>query len=414
MNPLLAVALAAQLSRQPLPASTTVATSLVVGDYSDWHHLERFSSSQSGSGAVRAGSGASAPSSSSAASVSSPSMSSGAATASGSATSTVRSDNKIGVYLSENSVQNTKFLDATMDELVKLHASSFVMVVKGSYVFFPSDAPLANDLGLVKPQYDIKTVVQKAHDKGLYVIARYISLKDALFAQKVPDAQIRNPISKISVGDVWVDGSLEPTQRYNREIITSLLQSGVDEINLDYIRFPTEYSYKSVGLLGREKADKVEAFVKMVRDTINAVRPQTKLGMSTYAIIGWNYDVNVEALGQDVVRFAPLVDVISPMAYPNSFAKNEYYYPGKNPRSRMYYLVYRTLTGYAKDLGPVQAKKLRPWIQGYFASPKDIRDEIDGVYDAGACGFQVWSAGNIYGNTYTAIAGLPKPPARCR
>jgi hypothetical protein len=58
--------------------------------------------------------------------------------------------------------------------------------------------------------------------------------------------------------------------------------------------------------------------------------------------------VNVEHLGQDVVRFAPLLDVISPMAYPASFAENEYYKPGVNPRSRMYYLVYRTLTGYRK------------------------------------------------------------------
>ncbi len=262
--------------------------------------------------------------------------------------------------------------------------------------------------------YDINAVVQKAHAKGLYVIARYISLKDPLFSQKVPDAQIRNPISKVSVGDVWVDGSAEPTLRYNREIITSLLKTGVDEINLDYIRFPTEYSYKAVGLLGREKADKVEAFIRMVRQTINAVHPQTKLGISTYAIIGWNYKVNVEALGQDVTRFAPLVDVISPMAYPNSFAKNEYFRPGKDPRSRMYFLVYRTLTGYEKALGPEQGKKLRPWIQGGFATPKDLRDEIDGVYDAGLCGFQVWSAGNIYSAAYKAIAGLPGVPTRCR
>lgn len=326
----------------------------------------------------------------------------------------VRSDNKIGVYLTGSSVARKGYLDQIIDSLVSAHASSFVLDVKGSYVYFDSSAPMATEKGLMKPMYDIREVIAKAHAKGLYVIGRFISLKDVLFSQKTPDAQIHNPKTGVSVGALWVDGSAPATLQYNSEIMRDLVMTGIDEVNMDYIRFPTEYSKAAVGVDREGKTSRVEAFIKMMRQTIDQYNPRVKLGMSTYAIIGWNYDVNVDALGQDVVRFAPLVDVISPMAYPNSFAKNEYFRPGKDPRSRMYYLVYRTLTGYAKSLGLEQAQKLRPWIQGYYATPHDIRDEIDAVYDSGHCGFQVWNANNNYGPAFAAIKGLPTPPERCR
>jgi hypothetical protein len=135
------------------------------------------------------------------------------------------------------------------------------------------------------------------------------------------------------------------------------------------------------------------------------------LGISTYAILGWNYPVNLEPLGQDVVRFAPLLDVISPMAYPATFAEGSYYNPAKHPRSRMYYLVYRTLRGYDELLGE-QSWKLRPWIQGYGITAKNLRDEIDAVFDAGACGFTVWNAENRYDLVYKVLPSVVRPE-RC-
>jgi hypothetical protein len=118
---------------------------------------------------------------------------------------------------------------------------------------------------------------------------------------------------------------------------------------------------------GQEKADRVEKFVTMAREAIDECgNGSTRLGLSTYAILGWAYDINVATLGQDVVRFAPLVDIISPMAYPATFTSPEYYIPGKSKGSRDYWLVYRTLTGYAELLGPEHQDKIRPWIQGYY------------------------------------------------
>ena len=73
-------------------------------------------------------------------------------------------------------------------------------------------------------------------------------------------------------------------------MICELARSGINEINLDYIRFSTE----QVGALGvysmEEKSRKVGVFVRMAREAIDACGPETKLGVSTYAILGWHYE----------------------------------------------------------------------------------------------------------------------------
>lgn len=321
--------------------------------------------------------------------------------------------NQRGVYLTAGSMNREQFREETIDRLLQAGGSTIVFDVKGSNVYFHSNATMASELGLVKPLYDLPWIVQRAREKGIYTIGRFISLKDGLFSSLTPEAQIRHPRTGVSVGNVWVDGSRDVVLEYNRQILRDLLKSGIDEVNLDYIRYPTEYAQASIGLSGKEKADRIEPFIRMVRETINEINPDTKLGLSTYAIMGWNYPVNLEAIGQDFVRYASMVDVISPMAYPSTFAAGAYYVPGKNPRSRMYYLVYRTLTGYAELLGPEHKWKIRPWIQGYGVTTKDIRDQIDAVYDAGSCGFTVWNAGNHYESLYAALKGKTDVPEHC-
>jgi len=318
---------------------------------------------------------------------------------------------QIGVFLTEGSVKRKDFLLETLDQLKTTTGAALVFNVKGSAVYFDSDAPLAKKLDLLRNTYDLKEVISLARERGIYTIGRFIAVKDPSLAQSLPETQIRHPKTNRSVGNVWVDPSNPSVITYNKEILEDLVASGIDEVNLDYIRYPTEYSLPAVGLTGQEKADRLEEFIRMARTVIDEHGGKTKLGISTYAILGWEFPVNFEHVGQGIARFAPLVDVISPMAYPATFAEGAYYNPAKHPRSRMYYLVYRTLTGYAELLGP-DAYKLRPWIQGYGITKKNIRDEIDAVFDAGACGFTVWNASNAYGLVYGALPEI-HVPAKC-
>jgi hypothetical protein len=326
----------------------------------------------------------------------------------------MRSDNQTGVYLTAQSIRRKDFLDETMQALLKAKGSALVFDVKGGIVFFHSAAPVANDIGLVKPFYDLPEVLRQAKARGLYTIGRFVAIKDEPFTAKKPNTRPKDPRTGRVMSATWVDPANDEAIQYNSEIVCELAAAGIDEINLDYIRFSTADVGALRALSGKEKADHLEKFIRAVRETINRCGPNTKLGISTFAILGWDYAINMETLGQDVVRFAPLVDVISPMAYPNTFAPGHYYNPAKHPRSRMYYLVYRTLTGYKDLLGPEQSKKLRPWIQGYSVKQKDMTEQIDAVYDAGLCGFQVWNADNVYKETFKAMDISTTRPSHCQ
>ncbi len=315
---------------------------------------------------------------------------------------------EIGVFFTQGSVKNEKYFLETLDRLSTLTGSALVFNVKAGTVHFAASAPMAEELDLINPFYDLPAVIAQARARGVTTIARFVALKDPNLAQTLPATQIRHPITGRSIGNVWVDPSDPAVILHNEQILVALVEAGIDEINLDYIRYPTEYAQKNIGLSGNEKADRIEDFLKMARRVIDEHGGKTKLGISTYAILGWNFPVNFEPLGQDIARFAPLVDVISPMAYPSTFAQGAYYNPAKHPRSRMYYLVYRTLTGYRELLGD-QAWKLRPWIQGYGVTQKNLKDEIDAVFDSGSCGFTIWNASNEYKTFLKMLPGIKRP-----
>ena len=324
----------------------------------------------------------------------------------------VRADNKIGVYLKPESTANESFFLETLESLSAANGSALVFDVKGPYVYFDTSSSLAAQYNLVRPLFELPHIIAEARQKGIYTIARLVAADDPILGAWEPEVRIRHPQTNVSLGTKWVDLSSPTVLEYNSQVIRDLVAAGVDEVNIDYIRYPTEYAQWQIGLTREEKVERIKKFVQMARRTIDEYGPETKLGISTYAILGWHYDINVKNLGQDVVQFAPLVDIISPMAYPSTFKAGSYFNPAVHPRSRPYYLVYRTLQGYAEVLGEEHAHKLRPWIQAYYMTKQDIRDEMDAVFDAGGCGFTFWSAGSHYDHVYEVLPEV-EVPERC-
>lgn len=323
--------------------------------------------------------------------------------------------NRAGVYLTSGRAADVDgYLQEAIDNVKKSGGNAIIFDVKGSRVYFDTTSPIAGELGLEKAVIDLPTTIKKLHDNGIYAMGRFIAIKDDGFTAAHPESSVRHPVTDAVLSATWIDPSNEYAQQYNMEVLCDLAKSGIDEVNFDYIRFSTE-NYIGLGVFtAQQKADKVFSFVEKARETIDRCGPSTKLGISTYAILGWNFPANLETLGQDFIRFAPYVDIISPMAYPATFSEDGgYYNPSKHKGSRMYHLVYRTLTGY-KDLLPNEEDKakIRPWIQGYGVTAQNVKDQIQAVYDAGSCGYQFWNAGNNYAPAYAGMAAMT-PPEHC-
>ena len=324
------------------------------------------------------------------------------------ATRSFRPQNAMAIYVNAGNTGDHDTFVRYVDALKKRGLNAVVFDVKEAYVYFNTEADLAVKLDLRRPLYELPALVAYAKGEGLYTIARYVALKDKLLGYRAPETKMRNPLTGGPLQVQWVEPDHPTVLDYNREVLRDVAKSGVDEINLDYIRYPTSFSQTLSHIPTKEKIAAVKQFVQMARAIVDAHGKETKLGISTFAILGWDFDLNIKTLAQDVRELAPLVDVISPMAYPAEFKSDAYYTPGKDPRSRMYTLVYRTLEGYKELLGD-HRWKLRPWIQGWYTTKKDMIDQMDAVVATGACGFMVWSQGNYYDSLYSAMNEWKQP-----
>lgn len=317
-----------------------------------------------------------------------------------------------GIFMTPSSTGNDDYRHRAMDKLRDVGGNAFIFDVKGSAVHFDAkQTPIADELGLIKPWYSLKDIVNEMHDNGFYTIARYIAVKDYGLTDALPETHLDDPHTGIPLSPGWIDPANEDALAYNREIICEIAKSGIDEINLDYIRYDTRDG-RLAAFSGEEKIERIEKFITMAREAINECGPSTKLGVSTFAILGWSYEKNVGGIGQDIVRFAPMLDVISPMAYNANFSLDAYGDP-TGERGRWSYLVYRTIKGYQEELGPDHAWKVRPWIQGWGITTQDIQQQIQGAFDGGACGFTIWNADNAYELFYKALKKI-EVPDRCR
>ncbi|MFH1375382.1 MAG: putative glycoside hydrolase [Patescibacteria group bacterium] len=310
---------------------------------------------------------------------------------------------QIGVYVHMNNLVFEGFLDATVEKLKSVSGTAIVFDVKGSYVYFPTQSTVAQESEIIKPLYELPEIVAELKNAGIYTIARVIALKDPRFAFRNPEVRLSRSESSEGTGDFWVKPEHELTLIYNQQILAEILAAGVDEINLDFIRYPSGLTNNFLHMSGEEKIANLEKFIRMAKNTIDSLNPNVKLSINTFAILAWDYESNRDQLGQDVVRFAPYVDIIAPMLYPATFGVGSYYNPRVDQGGRNYNLIKKSLEGYQRLLGEEHAHKLRPWIQGYGLEASDITNQIRGVWDAGVCGFTVWEGKNYYAETYKAL-----------
>jgi hypothetical protein len=322
--------------------------------------------------------------------------------------------NAIATYLLPTNVGRNKW-NEVIDATIEAGGNSIIFDVKDSRVYFDTTSPIAQELGLIsRHAYELEPALAEAKAKGLYTIARFVALKDEGFTVARPDTLTTHPQTGARISPGWADPSNPVTQAYNMELVCDLARAGIDEINLDYIRYSTAYVGALNSLSLEEKSDRILSFIKKIKETINNCGSETKLGVSTFAIIGWAYEPNVRNLGQDLKKWVEYIDVFSPMAYQQTFSTGGGYYTGAaGQRSRPYWLVYKTLQGYKDFLGPEHSHKLRPWLQAYSVSAWDVRETMDATIDAGSCGFMFWNIGNNFQPVYSALNGF-ELPERCR
>ncbi len=323
-----------------------------------------------------------------------------------------------GIYLTAYTVNSNKF-KSIIEKAKKAKINTVVFDIKNmnGYVFFSQDKKMKYLTTNHKKIVDIKKTVSYLHKNGIRAVARIVMFYDQFLSNKSKELRIRRKDDgywqenkrKFS----WLDSSNPNVQTYLLNIIKIVAKSGIDEIQLDYIRFPTQGNQKeALFYFEREdkKLSKIDSlYIKRKREDIiieflKKVKKITQkynitLGGDVFAITAWQSKKDITSTGQNIKRMTKFLDSIHPMIYSSHFTKNFAF--RKDIYNEPYFIVFLT-TLHTKNFTSQNCRVI-PYIQANSWKvnyiPEYIFTQIQALKDAGANGFILWNASNKYDKT---------------
>lgn len=256
---------------------------------------------------------------------------------------------------------------------------------------------------------DIDGLIKKLHDNNIYVIARLTVFQDPVLAKARPDWAVKNKYT----GGLWYDRNglswINPASSASWDYFAAISQDaakrGFDELNFDYIRFPSDGDMTALvfpGWNGREpKAEIIGKFYEYLRQKLPGVR----LSADMFGFVTTHTDDL--GIGQLMEKAFAAFDYISPMVYPSHYPPN--YLGFENPAAHPYEVVHTSMKGGIKRLkaykekNPGNKTEFRPWLQdfnmGADYTPAMVEAQIKATQDAlgeNYRGFMLWNARNVY------------------
>ena len=277
----------------------------------------------------------------------------------------------------------------------------------------------------------INSLIKKLHDNNIYVVARLTVFQDPLFAKARPDLAVQSKSTgttwKDNKGLAWMDPASKEVWDYDIAIAKDAFSRGFDEVNFDYIRFPSDGKMSDMSFPvydgGNTKSGVLRGFFKYLREqTLGNKISADLFGLST---------INADDLGigQVIETAYQYFDFVCPMVYPSHYAtgflgyKSPAFYPYEVVKYSMDNALKRlklcashfnststnaTTTTTSSTVSSIYPKcfvqpiaKLRPWLQdfdlGADYTADMVRKQIQAVYDAGLSdGWILWDPRNVY------------------
>jgi hypothetical protein len=267
----------------------------------------------------------------------------------------------------------------------------------GEIGFLPSSVPLARDVGAAKPYYKPREAARLAHRKGVYLIGRVVTFEDPMLAAGKPELAIKNAdgsVWKNQAGLGWTNPYDKRVWDYNVSIAEVAARAGFDEIQFDYVRFPTDGDISSIVYPGKTTTPPGWVIAEFVHYAAQRLKPlgvriSTDLfGLSATRDLG---------IGQVPRRLAKYVDAIYPMVYPSHFGPGEYGL--EEPNDAPGATVEWSLSDFRQELKKGKAE-LIPWLQdfsyGRTYGLADVKAQIEAARLMGARGYLLWNTLGIY------------------
>jgi hypothetical protein len=267
------------------------------------------------------------------------------------------------------------------------------------WLTYPSAIPLATETHAQSHAvlHSLRDLVHAAHARGVRVLLRVSCFHDPWMTQHRPELALKGVPG-------WLDPGAPGAQDYLLAVVDETLAAGVDEIQLDYVRFPTDGTagapFRHDGTV---TSDVIAGFVKRAHEHTQAAG--VALSIDVFGVVAWQHPVEVRATGQDLTKLGGFVEAVSPMVYPSHFEKgfNGYAEPGDHPA--VVGLGTKEAVQVLRKAG--SAAVVRSWIQAFpLRSPSYgsayVAGEIEQAQAAGGSGWLAWNAGGYYDEVFVA------------
>ena len=314
-----------------------------------------------------------------------------------------------GLYMNPSSA-GTRFIFDSADKLRMFGGNTIVFDAKDDMgaITFPSPirAKYCPNEKYHPNIEELPKLIEYLHRMDIHVAARVVVFRDPIMARNRPEWCINREKQ-------WLDPANPEVQEYILAVIRELVENGVDEIQLDYIRYFAD-GKTTTGVEGLSRTDIIASFLEKVHEV--TAPTGVLLSVDMFGIIIWQRDVDVLVVGQDIAKMKPHVDIISPMLYPSHF--NAGFAGVKNPADDPYRFIYNGVKRMMDLVGDEVV--VRPWLQSFPLrvtrgfDESYIRAQINASKDAGGTGWLLWSPGNHYGDAYIAMQNLMRPKAEVR
>lgn len=276
-------------------------------------------------------------------------------------------------------------------------------------VSFVGNDPYIEKIGSYENRIgDIRELIKIFHDMDVYVLGRIAVFQDPYLTKVWPEEAVKfrstGTVWEDRKGISWVDAGSEKVWDYTTRLAIDAYNQGFDEINFDYVRFPTDGKMTDMAFPyseGKDKSVVLESFFKYIHgEMVEAGIPHSAdvFGMVAVANDGIG-------IGQILEKITPYVDYIAPMVYPSHFAYN---FKGLgDPNEDPYGVIFHSMSDAKNKLLAAQAletteegkmkydvDKLRPWLQdfdyGGDYDAADVRAQIQATYDVGLDSWMLW------------------------
>ncbi len=348
-----------------------------------------------------------------------------------------------GVYISFGLLAVPDRVIGILDMIERTELNAVVVDMKGDrgWIGYDSAVPLTDEIDTerIKGRMIVEEFLAECEKRDIYAIARIVVFKDNPLAEARPDLATRR-----ENGVIWLDREklgwgnpfCQEVHDYNIGLAKEIARMGFDEIQFDYIRFPSDGDikntiYHDVSEEARNDPDRepwpsctpaisftdgftvtAETRTRTLRTFMQNLRAAllpTGIFMSadTFGLTVWT--LSDMGIGQRLVDIAPYMDYICPMVYPSTFAPTSMGFP--NPAEYPYDVVARSY-----QIGMAQTRtKIRPWLQHY--SIYGVEYDLDklkaqkrAAADVGAYGWCYWNAGGKYNEyAFDLLPGETRP-----